>query len=145
MNILKYPEDQDILRQKSVAVSKVDDDLIGFAQNMVTVMIDAGGVGISAPQVGLPIRVIAILIDGKPVVMFNPTVLKASPDKQKDAEGCLSFPGQFIEISRPTEIHVKYRNINNKMEYRVLSGIEARAVIHEIEHLNGKLLIDHEK
>lgn len=142
MTILTYPDER--LRQKSEPVQKVDDELREFAKQMYAAMVEAKGVGISAPQVGRHIRAICILVNDQPVYMFNPVILKRSADKITDLEGCLSFPDKFIRIARPSEVHVKYRDMHNKMRYALLSGTSARAVIHETEHLDGKLLNDHD-
>lgn len=141
MQILQHPND--LLREKSLPVERVDDDLRAFAREMYSTMLNAGGVGISAPQVGRLIRAIVILNGTTPLYMFDPVILKASHEKETDMEGCLSFVGTYIPIARPKKVHIRFRNMLNKMEYIILTGVEARAALHEIEHLRGVLLIDH--
>jgi peptide deformylase len=143
MKLITYPDDK--LRIKCQPVLKVTAELAKTAKEMYEVMIAEKGVGLSAPQVGLDFRLIVLDDHGSPVYMFNPVVLKKSTEQQVGGEGCLSFPDMFRIIKRPLEVIVKYRDINNKMRHEVYKGLLARAILHEIDHLNGVLFIDHEE
>lgn len=140
MEILQYPNDH--LRTKTKSVMVVTPDLIATANQMYKVMIEAGGIGLAANQVGLDISLIVLEDEGKPIILFNPTIIQQSKDSEYNQEGCLSFPNVFRLIKRPKDVAVKYRNIHNKMEYAVFIGLSARALTHEVDHLRGKLFID---
>lgn len=143
MKILNHPNDK--LRVKCTPVTKVTPELKATAEAMYEVMIAEHGVGLSAPQVGLDFRLIVLDDEGSPIYMFNPVVLKKSTSQQVGGEGCLSFPDLFRIIKRPQEVVVKYRDVNNKMKHEVYKGLLARAILHEIDHLNGVLFIDLEE
>lgn len=143
MKILEYPDDH--LRVKTKPVEKVTPEMVTTAREMYDVMIAAKGVGLAATQVGLDISLLVLEDSGKPLIMFNPVILKRAPKLEYSSEGCLSFPGVIRIISRPVDVTVKYRDQNNRMQYCVLRGLQARAMVHEYEHLFGKLFIDHEE
>lgn len=135
MQILTYPNDS--LKIKCKAVEKVTPELQAIAKEMFQVMVAANGLGLAANQVGLDIRLIVLLDGDKPVYMFNPVIMQSSPQKIVDDEGCLSAPGEFVKVKRSVEVKAKYRDYNNKMQYITLTGIHARAFLHEVDHLNG--------
>lgn len=143
MEILQYPNEH--LRTKTVAVLEVTPELVTTAHEMYEIMKAENGIGLSAPQVGLNLSLIVLEDEGKPLIMFNPVILQRSQHLEYASEGCLSFPNVFRIIKRPREVTVKYRNVNNKMTYAVLKGIQARCLIHEVEHLQGRLFIDIEE
>lgn len=143
LTILQYPNDH--LRIKTKGVTEVTPELVATAQEMYKVMREAGGIGLAATQVGLDISLLVLEDQGKPLIMFNPSILKRSQEQEYKSEGCLSFIGVIRLIKRPKEVTVKYRDINGKMQYIVLQGIMARAAVHEIDHLLGKLMIDYEE
>lgn len=141
MEILIHPNSH--LRTKTKAVDKVTPELATTAKEMYKVMREANGIGLAGNQVGLDISIIVLENEGKPLILFNPVILKRSPKLEAGPEGCLSFPGIIKTIKRSTEVTIRYRDENNKMQYRVLRNLQARALIHEFEHLQGKLLEDH--
>lgn len=143
MKILLYPDQ--FLLTKTKAVEKVTPEMATAAQQMYQVMREANGVGLAAPQVGLDYSVLVLENNGKPLIMFNPIILKRSARTEYGSEGCLSFPNMERLIRRPTEVTVKYRDENGRMQYTVLRGLQARAAVHEYEHLFGKLFIHHEE
>ena len=108
---------------------------------MLETMRDAPGVGLAANQVGIPLQVAIIEIDDKITELVNPQVVKVS-GTQLDWEGCLSIPGYVAEVGRAARVTVKARDRNGR-QFRV-KGEEllARALLHEIDHLNGTLYID---
>lgn len=142
MVIIQAPDPR--LLVECEAVDKVTPELVATAREMYDCMVEANGVGLSAPQVGLTMRLIVLEDSGYPLIMFNPHIIKRSKETEYAGEGCLSFVGVTRLIKRPIEVIVKYRDQYGKMRHDVLKGLQARAVCHEIEHLSGKLLTDYE-
>ncbi len=140
LRILEYPNP--ILRRATKAVTEFDADLRTFVDEMTVVMKDDDGVGIAAPQVGVSKKIAVVLVDGTRYVLINPEVV-FEEGEQAGEEGCLSFPGVFGEIRRPQRVAVDCRDENGAEKHYEVEGFAARAFLHEIEHLNGKLLIDH--
>lgn len=109
---------------------------------MVYNMMSHGGVGLAAPQIGLPYSVFAL---GNPndessiMVMFNPIIVNYSDDVVKMEEGCLSFPNLFLKIKRPTAIRIRYADYTGKIETVKMEGATARIAQHEYDHLLGNL------
>ncbi len=141
MEIIKYPDD--LLRVECNAVEKVTPELVNTANEMYKTMREANGIGLAANQCGLDISLIVLEDDGKALVCFNPKIVEYSTDKEIKYEGCLSFSPKVCKVQRSLSIKVKFRNIHNKMEYKELSGLKARAFQHECDHLRGILLIDY--
>lgn len=131
-----------ILRERTKKVSTFDGSLHRLLDDMLETMRDAPGVGLAANQIGVPLQVTVIEIDEKVTELVNPEVVKGSGE-QLDWEGCLSIPGYVAETPRHAKVTVKARDRHGK-EFRV-KGEElfARALQHEIDHLNGTLYIDH--
>lgn len=135
LELVYYPND--ILLKKCESVVKVTSDLVELAKEMYLLMKHHSGIGISANQVGHSIRLLVIENKGTPLYMFNPKLIQQS-SKCELNEGCLSAPGKIYPIKRAKNVKVQYRDINNKVSYIELDGWEARALLHEIEHLEGK-------
>ena len=134
--------DDPILRERTKRVSTYDASLHRLLDDMLETMRDAPGVGLAANQVGVPLQVAVIEVDSEVTELVNPEVVKASGE-QLDWVGCLSIPGYVAETGRFAKVTVKARDRNGR-EFRV-KGEElfARALQHEIDHLNGVLYIDH--
>jgi peptide deformylase len=133
--------DQPILRERTKKVSSYDASLHRLLDDMLVTMRDAPGVGLAANQVGVPLQVAVIEIEGVITELVNPQIVKSSGE-QMDWEGCLSIPGYVAEVTRAAKVTVKARDRHGR-EFRV-RGTEllARALQHEIGHLNGRLYID---
>ena len=131
-----------VLRERTKKVSIFDASLHRLLDDMLETMRDAPGVGLAANQVGVPLQVAVIEVDDKVTELVNPQVVKGSGE-QLDWEGCLSIPGYVAEVARHEKVTVKARDRHGR-EIRV-RGTEllARALQHEIDHLNGILYIDH--
>jgi peptide deformylase len=131
-----------VLRERTKKVSSFDASLHRLLDDMLPTMRDAPGVGLAANQVAVPLQVAIIEIDGKLTELVNPQIVKASGE-QVDWEGCLSIPGYVAEVTRAAKVTVKARDRHGR-EFRV-KGEEllARALQHEIDHLNGRLFIDY--
>ena len=131
-----------VLRERTKKVSTYDASLHRLLDDMLPTMRDAPGVGLAANQIGVPLQVAIIEIDGKLTELVNPEIVKSSGE-QVDWEGCLSIPGYVAEVTRAAKVTVKARDRRGK-ELRI-KGEEllARALQHEIDHLNGRLYIDY--
>jgi peptide deformylase len=131
-----------ILRERTKKVSSYDASLGKLLDDMLVTMRDAPGVGLAANQVGIPLQVAVIEIDGQITELVNPKIVKGSGE-QLDWEGCLSIPGYVAETPRHAKVTVKARDRHGK-EIRVKGEeLMARALQHEIDHLNGILYVDH--
>lgn len=132
-----------VLRQKSKRVRNIDGSIKKLIANMLETMHAAPGVGLAAPQVGIPLRVIAIgLPEQEDIALINPQIVRRRGERVVN-EGCLSVPGYIGELKRAESVTVKGRDRNGK-EIRVkANGLLAQALEHEIDHLNGVLYIDH--
>lgn len=134
--------DQPILRERTKRVSSFDPSLHRLLDDMLETMRDAPGVGLAANQVGVPLQVAIIEVDNRITELVNPRIVRTGGE-QLDWEGCLSIPGYVAETGRFAKVTVKARDRHGR-EFRV-KGEElfARALQHEIDHLNGVLYIDH--
>jgi peptide deformylase len=130
-----------VLRERTKRVSRYDSSVHRLLDDMLETMRDAPGVGLAANQIGVPLRVAVIEIEGRVIELINPEIVRAAGE-QLDWEGCLSIPGYVAEVTRAEKVTVKARDRHGK-EFRV-RGTEllARALQHEIDHLNGSLYID---
>ena len=132
-----------VLRQKSKRVRVVDGSIHRLIGDMLETMHSAGGVGLAAPQLGTPLRVIVIgLPEQEDIVLINPEIVRRTGERLV-VEGCLSIPGYIGEIRRAETVRAKGRDQNGK-EIRIKANeLLAQALEHEIDHLNGVLYIDH--
>lgn len=133
--------ENEILRKKCRVVTDFDDRLRQLLDDMKDTMYHADGVGLAAPQVGILKRVVVIDVGEGLIELVNPEII-SQKGKQKGSEGCLSFPGEYGMVIRPNKVTVKAQDRNGK-EF-VLEGKEllARALCHEIDHLNGVVFKD---
>ena len=141
-NIREYGDK--VLTKVSKEVKEVDKKIKQLIEDMIDTMYDAGGVGLAAPQVGVLKRIIVIDVSEEgndPIVLINPEILETDGE-QTGEEGCLSIPGKVGTVTRPN--YVKVKAFNEKMEEIIVEGTElkARALCHEIDHLNGVLYPD---
>lgn len=134
--------EEPILRQRTRRVSRFDASVHRLLDEMLETMRDAPGVGLAANQVGVPLQVAVTEIEGRITELVNPEIVK-SAGEQLDWEGCLSIPGYVAEVTRAAKVTVKARDRRGR-EFRVRGDeLFARALQHEIDHLNGVLYIDH--
>ena len=131
-----------VLRQKSKRVRTINVSIQKLIGDMLETMHSAGGVGLAAPQIGIPLRVIVIgLPEQEDTTLINPEIVRRKGERLVN-EGCLSIPGYVGEVKRAVSVTVKGRNQNGK-EIRIKSDeLLAEALEHEIDHLNGVLYID---
>lgn len=132
-----------VLKQKSKRVKSIDGSIRKLAADMIETMHADSGVGLAAPQVGVPLRVIVIgMPDEEDFVLVNPQVVRRVGERLV-TEGCLSVPGYFGEIKRAQRVTVKGRDLSGKEVRIKAEELLAQALEHEIDHLNGVLYIDH--
>ena len=120
-----------------------DKSLTNLLDEMRRIIKTENGVGLAAPQVGVNTRVI-LVIDDDIEEMINPEITWTSPESVIMEEGCLSVPKHYIDIERPREIKVKFQTREGKYKKWKLKGLQARIVLHEVDHLDGKLMTDYE-
>jgi len=132
-----------ILRQKSKRVKSIDGSIRKLVADMMETMHAASGVGLAAPQVGIPLRVIVIGMPGEEdFVLINPEVVRKNGERLV-TEGCLSVPGYFGEIQRAQRVTVKGKDLSGKEVRIKAEELLAQALEHEIDHINGVLYIDY--
>jgi peptide deformylase len=132
-----------VLRQKSKRVKAIDGSVQRLVDNMIETMHSASGVGLAAPQLGVPLRVIVIGLPGEEnMVLINPEIVRRTGERWV-TEGCLSIPGYFGELKRAQSVRVKGRDLSGKEKRIKAEELLAQALEHEIDHLNGVLYIDH--
>jgi peptide deformylase len=141
MEIITYPNK--ILTKKAKRVDKIDDKIRNIAANMVETMIANNGVGLSGNQVGLLKQIIVIMHNDNPKVMINPQIIFQSEELTSLEEGCLSFPNEYYSINRPESVTVKYRNLSGHPMLETHTGLTARILLHEIDHLLGVVFTNH--
>ena len=130
-----------ILRQRAKRVPRVDDSIRKLIDDMVDTMVAAPGVGLAAPQVGVGLRVAVIKTDQNLHTLVNPEMVKAEGE-QIGMEGCLSVPGYVGEVKRALRVVARGLNRNGRMVRVKGDGLLARAIQHEIDHLDGILFTD---
>ena len=141
MLTIRTSEDK-ILRQKAKRVAKVDDSIRNLCIAMIKCCQESNGIGLAAPQVGISKQIIIVLIDDNFIVMINPEIVDHSLELCTLNEGCLSIPNEYYDIQRPKEIKVKYRDTKGKPHIESYDGLDARVILHEIDHLWGRLMTD---
>ena len=134
-----YPDP--VLRKKTQPVVLFDGEFKNLVTDLVRLMDEHDGVGFAAPQAGVPLKLAVVFYQGELYVLANP-LLVSSEGEQDGEEGCLSFPGIFGEIKRPMRVVVRHQDIDGNERETVGEGLLARAFLHEMDHLEGKLLID---
>jgi peptide deformylase len=137
-----------VLKQKSVAVEAVDDELRALMDDMLETMYAAPGIGLAAVQIGVPKRVIVMDLaregeDPQPRHFVNPEILWASEETAPYEEGCLSVPEIYDEVERPARVKLRYLNYQGETVEEDAEGLFAVCIQHEMDHLEGVLFIDH--
>jgi peptide deformylase len=145
MQLVKYPDPR--LRQTARPVKRADAELLEAIPRMFEVMYRARGIGLAGPQVGLDRRIIVANLTGNPEnrdqerVFLDPEIVDRSGEKRED-EGCLSFPGMSVVLVRAEKVEVRYLDLEGREVRREAEGLEAKLFQHEIDHLDGILLVD---
>jgi peptide deformylase len=142
MDVRQYPDP--VLRAKTAEVTQFDQALADLAKQMITTMHAANGLGLAAPQVGVSRRIAIVAGDGEPgheTVLVNPQIVESEGWEEAE-EGCLSFPGIYIKMGRFARVFVRYHDLKGGVCEMGARGLAARAVQHEVDHLDGRLLVD---
>ncbi len=132
---------EDCLRCVCKEVPEITPRILDLIEDLKDTMYEADGVGLAAPQVGVRKRVAVVDVGEGPVVLINPEVV-SSEGEQTGNEGCLSVPGKCGVVTRPMKVVVKTRNLNFEWEEIEGEGLFARAMLHEMDHLDGILYVD---
>lgn len=144
LKILIFPDPR--LRTVANAVEKVDDSLKKLTEDMLETMYEGSGIGLAATQVDVHKRVIVVDISEKkdePLVLINPVLKKViDPELKTYSEGCLSVPGFYEELERPSEIEISFQDVNGQDNTLIANGLLSVVVQHEMDHLEGKMMVD---
>ena len=137
----------EVLRQPARRIGKVTEQTRELARDMLRSMYTAKGIGLAAPQVGVHQQLLVIDLDLEnattpPLVLINPEISSASATIDTYEEGCLSIPGVYLNVVRPSQVDVKYRDELGRPQRRKADGLMARCILHEMDHLNGVLFVD---
>ncbi len=144
--IIKAPDP--ILKKRCERVERVDDEIRRLMDDMLETMYAAPGVGLAAPQVGVSKRIIVIDTarqdeEPNPLRIANPEIVESSDEIALREEGCLSFPDQYEEVERPVRVRVRYLDHENEIRELEADGLLAICIQHEMDHLDGVLMVDH--
>ena len=144
--ILLYPDP--LLLMRSAKINIFDKNLVNLSKDLIDTMYDADGVGLAAPQIGINKRIFVMDCSSENEekdcrVVINPEIEHASEELGSYKEGCLSIPGITEEISRPKVIKVLYQDVNGVLQRDTYDDLWSICFQHELDHLNGKLFIDH--
>ena len=135
------------LRQNTKRINKIDDSIRDLAKQMLQTMYSENGIGLAAPQIGVHKQMIVVDCQpdnptSQPMVLINPEITKFSKDLCVAEEGCLSIPQVFLEVIRPRNIEVTYKDESGKKQRMKASGLLSRVIQHEMDHLHGILFVD---
>ena len=136
-----------VLRTPAKRISKVDDAVRELARDMLRSMYTAKGIGLAAPQVGVHKQLLVIDLDpdnpaAPPMVLINPEIRSFGSGVDTYEEGCLSIPGVYLNVVRPTVVEVGFRDEMGRPQKLKADGLLARCIQHEMDHLNGVLFVD---
>ena len=138
-------EDAPILRKKTEKIPKVTKEILKLIKDMQETVKSAEGAGLAAPQIGKSLRLCLAMINGKHIPLINPEITWRSEETTDMEEGCLSLPGVWLKISRPFAITISYLDTKGNKQERKCEGFESHVVQHEIDHLEGVLIVDYPK
>jgi peptide deformylase len=131
-----------VLRQHSTQVKLVDDDVRRLVGDMLETMDAAKGIGLAANQVGVARRVAVVDVDGDRFAMIDPRIVE-SEGRATAEEGCLSIPEIFADVTRPDRVVIEALDADGNLYRKDATGLKARVIQHEIDHLDGILFLDH--
>ena len=144
LKILIFPDPR--LRTVAKTVKVVDDSIKKLTQDMLETMYQGSGIGLAATQVNVHKRVIVLDISeskDEPLILINPEIIKIiDPNKKMFSEGCLSVPGFYEELKRPSSVEISYLDIDGKRNLLLANDLLAVVIQHEMDHLDGKMMVD---
>ena len=135
--------DTPVLRAKTKKVGQVTKEIQKLLKDMEETTVDADGLGLAAPQIGQSLRMCIVKMNGKLTPLINPEITYKSEDLEVAEEGCLSLPNVWLPVARSAEIVVTYLNAKGEAQERKLASLDARVVQHEVDHLDGILIVDY--
>lgn len=140
--IVAYPDAR--LRAISAPVEAVTPEIVELTADMIAAMRASGGIGLAAIQIGVPLRVVVMQVDpsAPPVAMINPEILARSDGQITTPEGCLSLPGLTVDVARAAAIDVRYVDVDGVSQDMRLDALDAVCFQHELDHLDGRLILD---
>lgn len=145
--ILLHPDPR--LKKVCPPVAAVTDEIAQLAEDMLATMYDAPGVGLAAPQVGVLTRMFVmdcVKEEGaapRPMVLINPEIIWRSEERNTYEEGCLSIPEHYAPVTRPAQVTMRWLGLDGKMHEEEFDNLWSTCAQHELDHLDGKLFIDH--
>lgn len=145
--VLLHPDPR--LKKVCAPVGRITPEIETLAADMLATMYDAPGVGLAAPQLGILSRLFVMdcsrdpEAERRPMVLIDPEILWVSEDDKTYEEGCLSFPDQYAEVTRPAEVGMEWTGLDGARHQGEFDGLWATCAQHELDHLNGVLFIDH--
>jgi peptide deformylase len=133
-----------VLKSRAARVDRFDEALRDQVGRMAALMNDALGIGLAAPQLGVSQQLLVYKVgpDGPLIALVNPEIEWTSNDAEQAEEGCLSIPGILVDVERPVHVRVRAQDENGDERVVEASGLEARVIQHEVDHLNGVLILD---
>lgn len=145
---------ENCLREKCAPIEDINDEIRKLADDMLATMYDAPGIGLAASQIGILKRMFVLdvaereseeddSVEKEPMVFINPEITWSSEEKSTYQEGCLSIPGVYEDVERPSEVRVSFLNIEGEKQEIEAGGLLATCIQHELDHLNGVLFIDY--
>jgi peptide deformylase len=138
------PEDWASLKEPSLPVENFNADLSEITGKMLVFMKESNGIGLAAPQIGINQRFFVVQLENQsPFVFVNPEIVETSVDLSSYEEGCLSIPGTYAKVFRPSLVTMQAYDAKGKRFQVQASGLFATCIQHELDHLNGKLFIEH--
>ena len=143
LKILIFPDQR--LRTKAKEILVIDDEIKALASNLLETMYEGKGIGLSATQANIHKRILVVDVSEEkdsPLILINPKIEVLNEEEEVSSEGCLSVPGFFEEVSRPSEINITALNLEGEKFTIVATGLLAVAVQHEMDHLDGKIFVD---
>jgi len=133
----------ELLHKKAETVKNIGPEYVQIAADLIQALHDGKGIGLAGPQVGIMERIFAVHIENDvPRIFINPSIIETSPEMIKYEEGCLSIPGLYADVVRPQVIKIQAWNENGRPFTMEVSGLLARVILHEYDHLDGMLFID---
>jgi len=134
----------ELLRQKTVKIEKIDKEIEDITKQMFEIIKRDKGLGLAGPQIGFMKRIFVVHVEGdEERVFINPSIIETSHDTVKFEEGCLSVPGVYANVVRAESIKIQAWNEKGRPFTLESGGLLARVILHEYDHLNGVLFIDH--
>ena len=144
LKILVFPDPR--LRTLAEPIMDFDDSLKKLSEDMLETMYEGSGIGLAATQVNVHKRIIVVDISeekNSPLILVNPTLKKIiNPEKKSYSEGCLSVPGFYEELLRPSSVEINAYDVNGNEVNRVTEGLLSVVIQHEMDHLDGKMMVD---